>query len=97
MLDSSHITALDTNSFDIPSKTRELRDSRTKKVALSQAVLANFRSQMLVRTRIIPDSVRFDEWRLSTTLQPSLCRSLVLDTFYLPPEVVHLDVDVFWH
>ena len=58
VLDSSRMTALDTESFDIPPKTHELRDSR-KVVALSQAVPADFRSQMLVGTRILSDSARF--------------------------------------
>ena len=58
LLDSSRVTALDTESFDIPPMTHELRDSR-KVIALSQAVLADFRSQILVRTRIRPESARF--------------------------------------
>ena len=96
VLDLSHMTALDTVSFDIPSKTHELRDSR-KVVALSQAIRADLRSQMLVRTRIRPDSARSDGWRLSTNLQPSLCPSLVLDSLFLHLEVVYLVVDVFRH
>ena len=88
--------ALDTDSFDIPAKTHELRDSKSV-AALSQAVLADFRSQMLVRIRIRPDSVRLNEWRLSTNLQPSLCPSLVLDTLFLHLQVVYLVVDFFWH
>ena len=62
-------------------------------MALSQAVLADVRSQILVRTRIRPDFARFDECRLSTSLQPSLCPSLVLDTFFLHLEVVYFVVD----
>ena len=64
-----------------------------KVVALSNAVLADFPSQMLVRVRIRPESARFDEWRLSTNLQPSLCPSLVLDMLFLLLEVVYLVVD----
>ena len=72
------MTALEAESFDIPPKTHELRDSR-KVIALSQAVLADFRSQMLVRQ----NRLGFDKWRLSTSLQPSLFPSLVLDTLFL--------------
>ena len=60
VLDSSHMKALDTNLFDFLSKTHELRDFK-KVVALSQAVPADFCSQMLVRIRTRPDSVRFNE------------------------------------
>ena len=52
---------------------------------------------MLVRTRTRPDSARFDEWRLSTNLQPSLCPGLDLDTLFLHFEVVYFLADVFWH
>ena len=44
VLDSSRMTELDTDSFDIPSKTQRYKDSR-KVVAWSQAVLADCRSQ----------------------------------------------------
>ena len=44
VLDSSHVTALDTDSFDLSFKLHELKDSR-EVVASSQAVLADFRSQ----------------------------------------------------
>ena len=72
------MTALDTDSFDIPFKLHELKDSRIV-AASSQAVLADFRSQMLDRIRIRPDSAR----RLSTSLQPSLCARLVLNMLSL--------------
>ena len=45
---------------------------------------------VLVQIRII-----FDEWRLSTYLQLSLCPSLVLETFFLDLNVVYLVVDIF--
>ena len=54
VLDSSNVTALD--SFDLPFKLHELTDSR-KVVASSEAVLADFRTQMLDRIRLRPDSV----------------------------------------
>ena len=76
VLDSSHATALDADSFDIPSKTHELKDS-IKFFALSEEIPADFRSHLLVRTRIRPDSARVDEWRLSPNLQPSPCPRLV--------------------
>ena len=69
---------MDTDSFDVPFKLHETRDSR-KVVASCPAVLADFRSQMLVRIRIRPHSAHFDARRLSINLQPSLCPSLVLD------------------
>ena len=47
--------ALDTDSFDLPFKFHDLRDF-IKVVASSEAVLADFRSQMLDRIRIRPDS-----------------------------------------
>ena len=84
VLDSSHMTAVDTGSFDNPFKLPELRDSR-KVVAASQGVLADFRSQMIVRIRTRPDSAHFDARRRSTNLQPNFCPSLV---FYML--VVHL-------
>ena len=60
-----------------------------KVVALFQAVPADFRSQMLVRTRLRPNLARFDEWRLSTNLQHSLRPSLALSTLFLYLEVVY--------
>ena len=83
-----------TDSFDMPPKHHELKDS-TKVVASYQAVLADFRSQMLDRIRIRPDSTHFDARRLSTNLQPSLCSSLVLDMLFLHLKVVCRVVDVF--
>ena len=68
-----------------------------KSLLCLNAVLADFRSQMLVRIRIRPESARFGEWRLSTNLQPSLFPSLVLDMLFLLLEVVCLVVDVLWH
>ena len=52
---------------------------------------------MLLFIRIRPDSAHFDERRLSTSLQPRLCPSLVLDMLFLHLGVVYLVVDVFWH
>ena len=52
-----------TDSLDIPFKLHELKDS-SKVFASSQAVLANFRSQMLDRIRIRPGSAHFDARRL---------------------------------
>ena len=91
---TSHVTALDTDSFDIPFKHHELTDSR-KVVASSQAVLADFRSQMLLRIRLRPDSVHFDARRLSTNLQPSLCSSLALDMLFPHPMVVFTLLSTF--
>ena len=59
VLDSSRMTALYTDSFDIPSKTQRFRDSR-KVVALFEAVPEDCRSRVLLRTRIRPDLARFD-------------------------------------
>ena len=53
--DSSHMTALDTDSFDIPSQTHELRDSR-KVVAVSRAVPADL---SFTNARSYTDSSRF--------------------------------------
>ena len=88
------MTALDTDSFDIPFKLHELRDSR-KVVASSQGVLADFHSQMLVRVRLRPDSAHFGARRPSTNLQPSPCSSLALDMLLPHLRVVYLVVDVF--
>ena len=84
------------DSFDKPPNLHDLGDSRNP-VASSQGVLTDFRSQMLDRIRLRPDSAHFDARRLSTNLQPSLCSSLVLDMLFLHLRVVCLVVDVFWH
>ena len=68
-----------------------------KSRSFAQAVPADCRLQVLVRTRLRPDSARIDECRLSANLQPSLCPSVVLDTLFPHLEVVHVVVDVFWH
>ena len=96
VLDSSRMTALDTDSFDTSSMTHALRDFR-KVVALFHAVPPDSRSQMLIHTRRRQDSAHLDECRLSASLKPILCPDLVLDPLFLHPEVVFLAVEVFWH